>query len=139
MKRTQARKIMMQAMFSMDSLGDSSAEYFNRFIEEKIQDKKQLAYANDVYQTWSDHKSEIDKMISQYSHGWTMDRIAKTDLAVLRLAITEILYCEDIPYKSAISEALKLSEEFGTQKSRKFVHGILSTVTKEAGYENPKK
>lgn len=138
MKRTQARKILMQLLFSMEAQGDYSAVFFDDFMLDRIRDQRQLAYAKDVYEKWVKRKDEIDGKISKFAKGWSKDRMAKTDLAVLRLAITEILYCQSIPFKSAISEALNLSESFGTEKSRQFVHGILSSVTKEAGYDNPK-
>lgn len=129
----------MQALFAMESQGDFSSVFFDDFIGPRIKDPKQIDYANTVYENWLEHKEDIDEKIARFAKGWTMDRIAKTDLAVLRLAITEILYCEDIPFRSAISEALNLSESFGTEKSRRFVHGILASVTEEAGYDNPRK
>ena len=60
-----------------------------------------------------------------------MERIGQTDLAILRLAIYEILYRDDIPYKVSINEAVELAKKYGEDKSKNFVNGILASVVKE--------
>lgn len=73
-----------------------------------------------------DKLDDIDKRISQVSKGWTIDRIGKVELAVLRLAVYEIVYDENIPTSVAINEAVELSKKFGPQDSYSFVNGILA-------------
>ena len=69
---------------------------------------------------------EIEKRISEVSKGWTIDRIGKVELAILRLAVYEIVYDDNIPTSVAINEAVELSKKFGPQDSYAFVNGILA-------------
>lgn len=73
-----------------------------------------------------DKLDEIDKKISDVSKGWTIDRIGKVELAILRLAVYEILYDEGIPTSVSINEAVELAKKFGPQDSYSFVNGILA-------------
>ena len=73
-----------------------------------------------------DKLDDIDKRISEVSKGWTIDRIGKVELAVLRLAVYEIVYDDNIPTSVAINEAVELSKKFGPQDSYSFVNGILA-------------
>ncbi|MBR5066016.1 MAG: transcription antitermination factor NusB [Lachnospiraceae bacterium] len=73
-----------------------------------------------------DKLDDIDKRISEVSKGWTIDRIGKVELALLRLAVYEIVYDDNIPTSVAINEAVELSKKFGPQDSYAFVNGILA-------------
>jgi len=73
-----------------------------------------------------DKLEDIDGRISKVSKGWTIDRIGKVELAILRLAVYEIVYDENIPTSVAINEAVELSKKFGSQDSYSFVNGILA-------------
>ena len=73
-----------------------------------------------------DKLDDINKRISEVSKGWTIDRIGKVELALLRLAVYEIVYDDNIPTSVAINEAVELSKKFGPQDSYAFVNGILA-------------
>ena len=79
---------------------------------------------------------DIDQVIAEKAKGWEVSRLAKSDLAVLRLAVFEILYDEDVPNGVAINEAVELAKKYGTDKSYRFVNGVLASVAKEASAEN---
>ena len=74
---------------------------------------------------------DIDKVIEEASVGWQLNRMNKLDLTVLRLAVYEIQYDEDIPNKGAINEAIELAKKFGGESSPSFVNGILAKIVKE--------
>lgn len=74
---------------------------------------------------------DIDKVIEETSVGWQLNRMNKLDLTVLRLAVYEIQYDEDIPNKVAINEAIELAKKFGGESSPSFVNGILAKIVKE--------
>ncbi len=76
------------------------------------------------------HLKEIDKMIEQYAPRYPTDKIAKIDLAILRLSIYEIMFEKKNPVKVVIDEAIILSKEFGTEKSYAFINGVLGAVLK---------
>ena len=72
----------------------------------------------------------LDAIIARFSRHWKLRRIAKVELAILRLALFEILFCDDTPAKVAINEAVELAKKFGDENSKNFVNGILDAVAK---------
>lgn len=90
-----------------------------------------MDYANNVVSTIKDNKENIDELINKYAKNWTVNRMAKVDLAILRLAICEILYIENIPTKVSINEAIELSKLYCDDKSPKFINGILGSIVSE--------
>ena len=75
-----------------------------------------------------DNKSEIDKIISELSQGWKLERIGRVERNILRLAIAEMKYDDDIPVSVAITEAVELAKAYGRDESYSFVNAILSKV-----------
>ncbi|MBQ7707538.1 MAG: transcription antitermination factor NusB [Lachnospiraceae bacterium] len=71
---------------------------------------------------------DIDKLISEISVGWNIERIGKAELAILRLAVYEIKYDEDIPMNVAVSEAVELSQVYCTDEARSFINGVLTKL-----------
>ena len=74
---------------------------------------------------------DLDKIITRFSRHWKIQRIAKVELAILRLALFEILFCKDTPPKVAINEAVELAKRFGDENSKNFVNGILDAAAKD--------
>lgn len=72
--------------------------------------------------------AELDETIEKHLKGWTMERICKTDLAILRLAIYEILYRDDIPNKVSVNEAVELAKSFSEENSPSFINGVLAEI-----------
>ena len=72
------------------------------------------------------HMEEIDKMISEKATGWTVQRMGKVDLTVIRLAVYEIVYDEKVPLGVGINEAVELAKKYGRDESGAFVHGVLA-------------
>ncbi|SLM85379.1 transcription antitermination factor NusB [Vagococcus fluvialis] len=83
-----------------------------------------------------EHQLELDQHIEKHLKRWTVNRIAKTDLTILRLALFEMFYVSDIPYKVSLNEALELAKTFSDDESRRFINGVLSSVMKELDSNN---
>ena len=83
---------------------------------------------------WS-NSAALDKAITQFSHNWRVDRMGRVELTLLRLAVYELLFRNDVPSKVSINEALELSRQFGEGNAKNFINGILDAVAKalEAG------
>lgn len=77
-----------------------------------------------------DNLSEIDNRISSHLQGWTIDRLPKTSLAILRLSAAQLLYMKDIPVPVVISEAVELAKRFGSSNDYVFINGALSSFEK---------
>ena len=90
-------------------------------------------YLNEMVKNGELNKSTIDELISKYAKNWTINRMAKVDLAILRLAVCEILYVPNIPTKVSINEAIELAKLYCDDKSPKFINGILGSVVNEIG------
>ena len=84
-----------------------------------------------LFTTW-DNVADIDSVIEKYAHGWKISRISKVALAVLRLAICEMRYLDDIPVGVSINEAVELCKKYAAKDDSAFVNGILGSVSKEA-------
>lgn len=80
---------------------------------------------------WS-HTAELDEAISRFSRNWRVDRLGRIELTILRLALFELLLRDDVPPKVAINEALELAREFGDEKARAFLNGILDAAARSA-------
>jgi N utilization substance protein B len=77
------------------------------------------------------HRADIDATISRFARGWTIERMAALDRALLRLGIFELTYRPDIPTGATISEAVELAKRFSTEESGRFVNGVLAAVAAE--------
>ncbi len=85
----------------------------------------------EVLDNYINNKSLIDEKISASLVGWKIDSIAKVELALLRLSLTEILYVEEVPYKVSINEAIEISKQYADDKAPKFINGIMRKCVDE--------
>ncbi len=90
--------------------------------------KEDMTYISEISHGVYEKSKELDNYIKEHLKGWTMDRICKTDLAILKLAIYEILYRDDIPYKVSINEAVELAKMFSEENSPSFINGVLAEI-----------
>ncbi len=100
-------------------------------IAEEVRDIKPDDYIKNVFFGVFENLETIDTLISENSVGWKIGRISKTALSILRLAIFEIKFYDEIPVSVSINEAVELSKKYATKEDASFVNGILSTVAKE--------
>lgn len=105
-----------QIRFYMDELGETKEEEFE-YITEKTQNIAALI-------------PEIDDKINSVSEGWPVSRLGKAELAIMRLAVYEMLYDEDIPVNVAINEAVELAKNYGGDSSPSFINGVLAKLAK---------
>ena len=130
MSRRTARKhifnVIFQSEFNQEiELKESLAMYREEFEDYEQGDEN---FIETELKGILEHKSEIDDAINNYAEGWSVERIAKVDIAILRLAVYEILFAEDIPNRVAVNEAVELAKEFSSDKSPSFINGILGKV-----------
>lgn len=125
MGRKQAREGAMKLLFQMDSLEDYSDEAMEVFLTNFIYDEMETDYIKNSIDTIKLNLEEIDKHITNHLEGWSIYRLAKVDLAVLRIAIYEILFRDDIPVEVSINEAIETVKKYSTEESFKFVNGVL--------------
>jgi transcription antitermination protein NusB len=103
------------------------------FFEGLEKPRDHYAFAEELIDGVMKNIDEIDGHIRTLAHNWEFDRIARIDLAILRLAIFEMLYRKDIPPVVSINEAIDLSKNFSTADSKRFINGILDRMKDKAG------
>lgn len=130
MTRRQAREEAFILIFEK-AFNDDTVENILEVATE-TRDLTPNEYIKTVFAGVYEKLSEIDDIISQSSIGWSIKRISKTALCVLRLAIFEIKFMDDIPVAVSINEAVELCKKYATADDASFVNGILSTVAKNA-------
>lgn len=128
MDREVIREKTMQLVYQMDITGD-----FNVSDLSVVEESKNAASKKQALKTLTavqDNHEEIDRVISENLDKWSFDRIAKTDLAILRTAVAEMYYVEEIPVSVSINEAVELAKKYGDDKSYRFVNSVLGKISR---------
>ena len=122
-----SRKKSREVVFKLLFAGDIGA--LETACDDELPTGPEMDYINNLFKAAIDNQQSIDTTIAELSHGFTIDRIFKTDLAALRLGIAEIRYTDTNP-AVIINEVVEIAKRYGTDKSPNFVNGILSMVTR---------
>lgn len=125
MGRKQAREGTMKLLYQMEVNEDYSEEALAIYLENFSFDELEKKYIIDALTQIKENQETIDKQIEANLEGWNLTRLAKVDLSVLRIAIYEILYREDIPVEVSINEAIETVKKYSTEDSFKFINGVL--------------
>ena len=139
MKRTTARELAIQLSFAAAASGVAPEQMLDSFFDREhyeslgaeqeifaeYPDEKQMDYIRRLTLLTAENRSEIDSFIERYAKGWKVERISRTALAVLRCAICEILYLDEIPNAAAINEAVELDKGYDDPDTVAFVNGVL--------------
>ena len=135
MNRSATREAEFKLVYSLEvQKNESIEEQTELFLEnENINEEKTVEYIKNIVTGIKD-KSEIitQNIATNLKSGWSIERISKVDLVLLKIAIYEILYTET-PYKVAINEVIELSKKYGEETSPNFINGVLASIVKENG------
>ena len=130
MGRKQAREGAMQLLFQIDTNGENDQLVIEDFIENFEFKSSEAGYIRLAVQGVYDNLEMIDGLIQKQLENWTIERLARVDLATLRLAVYEILFREDIPVEVSINEAIEITKKFSTEDSYKYVNGVLGGIVR---------
>ena len=130
MKRKETREEAVKIAYCMDINKDFDKNLPCIFINHFEIENVDTDYLNKTMDDLVDNIEIIDRHITDNSKDWKINRIAKVDLAVLRVAIAEILYNDQIPESVSINEAVEISKKYSNEDSHKFINGILGTVVR---------
>ena len=134
MNRHYARSIALQSLYESDFRGSGSEEKtFDRHVKNIGEEahSENVDFALELLRKTSENRDIIDGKITEAAPDWPLEQIAVLDRNVLRLAICELLYI-DTPPKVVINEAVELAKTFGSEKSSKFINGVLGTIYKKS-------
>ncbi|MEA4922684.1 MAG: transcription antitermination factor NusB [Eubacteriaceae bacterium] len=128
MSRTEARELLMQMIFQMEAQNDPSTKKMASLLNGRKISERDRRYIIDTFDIMREHLEEIDRMIDEYSPKRNVKRIPKADLAILRLAICEGKYCDDIPAAVAINEAVNMAKKYGEENTAPFINGVAGKI-----------
>ena len=126
MKRREAREYVMSIAFQIDAVHDWDSDPEKYISREDT--AGQTEYVENIVNKVVSERDSIDSLINEVSDGWTTGRMAKADLAIIRVAVAEILYQDDVPKAVAINEAVELAKKYGTGDSAGFINAILGKI-----------
>lgn len=132
MQRTAMRELAFKLIYGMEFNNEASEEQVQIFIENNdITDETAIEYLKKVANGLEENSEEIDSLISKnLKENWSLDRISKINLSLLKLAIYEMVYAS-LPYKVAINEVVELAKKYADESAPVFINGILASVVKE--------
>lgn len=147
-KRRRAREMALQMLYQKELGGSSSGQIFNVF---NLEDYKEMtesessggrrdgnrleasfAYARQLVEGALDHGDEIDELIRRQAENWRLERMPAIDRNILRLALYELLYQQEVPRVVIVDEAIELAKKFGSEQSGRFVNGLLDGILKKS-------
>lgn len=127
--RSKARKRALDVIFAAEARGKGADELLAEQLADG--DGPSNEYTAVLVRGVAEHRAHLDEVIGRYAEGWSLDRMPAVDRNVLRIAIEEILYVEDVPDAVAISEALTLVRDLSTDESPAFVNGVLGQIARD--------
>lgn len=133
-KRTLGREYALQVLYQIDITGEEpqlALDNFWSFGVAREADEELKSFVSKLVNGVVQYLEKIDSKISQYAQNWQLERMAVVDRNIMRLGCFELIYCEDIPVKVSINEAVDLAKKFSGDESGKFVNAILDKIKSE--------
>jgi len=130
--RRKAREMALQALYTMDLTGLWEADV-SELLYEKERWPSSADHALNILEGIRKHQASIDEALGGHADHWSVSRMNLLDRNILRIAAYELLFCDDIPIKVSINEALELGKMYGTRETGRFLNGILDRIAKTKG------
>jgi len=127
-KRRRSRELAIKVLFHLEFSSDDPATIFALICNNFGASEDVKPFSEELVLGVCGHLKELDSLIGKASKNWRLERIARVDRSILRLALYELLYRDDIPPKVTINEAVDLGKKFGTEESGAFINGILDKI-----------
>ena len=125
-----ARESILGALYAFELTGEEKTKVVLDLFERNSFDDETKSYISDLYNNIVDNKIWADKLISDNLDNWKLERVATLDQLIMRIAINEIYFNEDIPPKVSISEAIEIAKIYSTEDSTSFVNRVLDSIYK---------
>ncbi|MFO7840464.1 MAG: transcription antitermination factor NusB [Desulfosalsimonadaceae bacterium] len=135
--RHQSREMALQILYCMDMLEEQSQELYEALSGLLAPRQPPSAFCRRLVEGVVDRLEELDGIIEQHSSNWRVYRMSGVDRNLLRLGVFEMLYCDDIPAKVAINEAVEIGKKFGTEETGPFVNGVLDGIRQYRLHDSP--
>jgi N utilization substance protein B len=130
--RRKGRELALQALYQMEITGDCSAAAVDSFLAHFEGNAKVKEFARRLVCGALAERAEIDRLIDLALVNWKLERLAKVDFLILRLAAYELVFCADIPTTVSLDEAIEIAKRFGSEESASFINGVLDHVARSS-------
>jgi len=125
--RRESRRVALDILYQADITGDDASLVLESWVEAG---RTVPGFARDLVDGVAEHGPAIDLLLEEHVHGWTVARLAALDRTILRVAVEELCYRDDVPDSVAISEAVEAASELSADESKSFVNGILGKIAR---------
>jgi N utilization substance protein B len=129
--RRQTREWIIQFLFQQDFNPEPIPQALSYFWEDKSPVERERLFAEHMIRGVIEHQRALDETLSNYARNWSSDRLAAVDRTVMRLALYEMLHCDETPPVVAINEAVHFAKDLSSLQSGRFVNGVLDRIRKE--------
>lgn len=129
--RRRSRESALKIIYQREMSGYDIEECIKLYWENLSDVEEIREFANYLSRGVISNLDKIDALISSISSNWSINRMHKVDLCILRLAVFEMIYCLDIPFKVTINEAIELAKKFSSDDAKSFVNGILGKIAND--------
>jgi N utilization substance protein B len=130
-RRRRSREFALQVLYQLNITKRDVAQVLTEFQENFLPNGEGDDFLKRLVLGVFEHCKELDRVIERYSENWRLDRIDLIDRNILRMALFELLHCEEIPPKVTINEAIDLGKRYGSEESGSFINGILDRIQNE--------
>ena len=140
MQRSAMRELAFKLIYGLEmQKNEENLEQVDIFVENNdITDENVINYLKDIQKGLSDNSEEINNLIeNNLKENWTLSRVSKINLSLIKIAIYEMLY-KELPYKVAINEVVELAKKYSDESAPVFINGILASVVKDKKLDNKK-
>ncbi len=127
--RRKAREMALQGLYTIDLIG-AWEENSRDVLPEKHRWPASASFAEIIISGIQEHRTEIDRTIEAHANYWSISRMSLIDRNILRIATFELLFCDDIPRRVSINEAIELAKLYGALQTKSFLNGILDKIEK---------
>ena len=133
--RRKGRESALQILYQIDTSGTSAEQALALYFAHLSSSEEGEEFATELVRLFDRDHDRIDGLIRDVSHHWRLERMTRVDRNILRLGVTELLHCPDVPRRVTLNEAVELAKRFGSEGSAGFVNGVLDRVATDLGKE----
>jgi N utilization substance protein B len=130
-RRRKSREFALQVLYQLNITKQDATKALTQFQENFLPNEEADDFLKRLVLGVIEHYAELDRLIERYSENWRLDRINMIERNILRMALFELLYCEEIPPKVTLNEAIDLGKRYGSEESGSFINGLLDRIQNE--------
>lgn len=127
-RRRKARELALRALYALEMSGNNVESILEDMVFCRDEESALKEFTAQLVRVSAEKKTEIDKFVDEKSFNWDYERIAVLDKLIMRLAVAEFLFFEDIPPKVSMDEAIEIAKKYSTERSSEFINGILDGI-----------